>query len=167
MLMSARMFEANDTIMERDALPGDAAISGTRLTEHCHERGAGTLGSLNGKGVWMLTVSGCYSGRLHEPRVAAAEEAQSWCAEEDATPASAGGRKNKELCQENTEEEIFQMFIFGLWLSFCHALPGEVVCATPRLLLSPMRRRCRYVPEAGSLDFTLARDSLSVRRFSR
>jgi hypothetical protein len=36
MLMSARMFETNDTIMERDALPGDAAISGRRLTEHCH-----------------------------------------------------------------------------------------------------------------------------------
>lgn len=86
MLMSARMFEANDTIMERDALPGDAAISGRRLTEHCHERGAGTLGSLNGKGVWTLAVSGCYSGRLHEPMVAAAEEAQSWCAEEDGNP---------------------------------------------------------------------------------
>jgi hypothetical protein len=56
----------------------------------------------------MLTDSGCYSGRLHDPGVAAAEEAQSWCAEEDATPASAGGQKNKELCQENTEEEIFQ-----------------------------------------------------------
>jgi hypothetical protein len=58
--------------------------------------------------------------------VAAAEEAQSLCAEEDATPASAGGQKNKELCQESTEEEIFQWFIFGLQPSFCHALPDEV-----------------------------------------
>jgi hypothetical protein len=58
--------------------------------------------------------------------VAAAEEAQSLCAEEDATPASAGGQKNKELCQENNGGRDFPMFIFGLRLSFCHALPDGV-----------------------------------------
>jgi hypothetical protein len=48
-LMSARMFETSDTIMELDALPDDDAISGRWLTEHCHERGAAHLGASTGK----------------------------------------------------------------------------------------------------------------------
>lgn len=48
-LMSARMFETSDTIMELDALPDDDAISSRWLTEHCHERGAVHLGASTGK----------------------------------------------------------------------------------------------------------------------
>lgn len=54
MLMSARIFEANDTIMECNALPGNAAISGRWLTKHCHERGVAHLGASTGKAYGRL-----------------------------------------------------------------------------------------------------------------
>lgn len=48
-LMSARVFETSDTIMELDALPDDDAISGRWLTERCYERGAAHLRASTGK----------------------------------------------------------------------------------------------------------------------
>jgi hypothetical protein len=60
----------------------------------------------------MLTISGCYSGRLHEPTVTAAEEAQSCCAEEDATPASAEAEEQRAVPRESRRKRFSNVYFW-------------------------------------------------------